>query len=150
MHQQHVYCLIITWVFAKTWLLISCDIDFYAIYTYERMCMLYNSTGELFNEQPAFIIVLVNCLMSSLPRISVIWAVTRESLSSRFLIWSYQNQPAQLQRLARIVKFRLEQLSNKRKTADQSAQAGLHICCSQTPKDRFSPFNALMIMKVVR
>ena len=36
-----------------------------------------------------------------------IWASTRENLSSGFPIRSYQNQPAALQRLAKIVKFRL-------------------------------------------
>ena len=32
MHQQHLYCLINTWVLpVKTWLLIACDTAFYAI-----------------------------------------------------------------------------------------------------------------------
>ena len=34
------------------------------------------------------------------------WASTRENLSSRFPKWSYPNQPAQLQRLPRKLKFR--------------------------------------------
>ena len=59
------------------------------------------------------IIVLVNCLMSGVPRINVIWAATGENLSSKLLIRSYQNLPARLQRLAGIVKFSLEQFSNK-------------------------------------
>ena len=37
-----------------------------------------------------------------------IWVLTPENLSSGFLIMPYQNQLAQLQRLARIVKLRLE------------------------------------------
>ena len=49
-------------------------------------------------------------LKSSLIRDSIILASRRQDLSSGIPIRSYQIQPAQLQRLARIVKFRLKQV----------------------------------------
>ena len=39
----------------------------------------------------------------------IIWALSRENLSLGFPIKQYSNQPAQLQRLARNLKFRLYQ-----------------------------------------
>ena len=64
----------------------------------------------------------------------------RESLSFGFLTWSYPNQSAQLHRIARQVKFLLEAslviLSNIN-IVWAAAQAGLVLCCSQTPKTGF-------------
>ena len=53
--------------------------------------------------QDVFILVLV---FNYIP----IWAMMQERLSSGFLIRLYQKQPAQLQRLARIVKILMEQV----------------------------------------
>ena len=36
------------------------------------------------------------------------WAVTRENLALGFSIRSYENKPAQLKRLARLVQFHFE------------------------------------------
>ena len=76
-------------------------------------------------------------------------ASTRENSSLRFPTRSDPNQPAQLHRLARIVKFVLAAsfdmiFSMKLMTKVTllirlcHALAGLCICCSQTPEDRFS------------
>ena len=74
------------------------------------------------------------------------WDVTGENLSSGFQTKWDLNQPAQLQRLARKLKFRLLQVwmwcfpkSEKRRRWSDcvDAQAGLRPC-SQTSEDRFS------------
>ena len=71
-----------------------------------------------------------------------IWALTRQNLSLGFPTKWDSNQPAQLQRLARKLKFcPLASpdmiLSNKQKTKTliglRYTQAGLHLCCSQPP-----------------
>ena len=42
--------------------------------------------------------------------INYIWALTQEDLSLGLPIRPYENQPAQLQRLARVVEFHLQQV----------------------------------------
>ena len=64
------------------------------------------------------------------------------------------NQPVQQQRQPRKIKISLVATSSKsrydtlqypnNKGADQTAQAGLHFCCSQTPEDRFSRVEVLV------
>ena len=62
-----------------------------------------------------------------------------------------QNQPPQLQRLARKLKFRMLQVyiwnfpisEQQRRWSDcADAQAGLRLCCSQNSEDRFSRVEA--------
>ena len=71
------------------------------------------------------------------------WASSRQNLSSRYSTKRDSNQSAQLQRLARKLKFRLWQawiwyLSKSEKQRRWSdcayAQAGLRLCCSQHPE----------------
>ena len=60
-----------------------------------------------------------------------IWAPTRETLSSGFLTKSDSNQPAQLQRLARKLKFRFgcdTFQKAKNKGADQTARMRRLVC----------------------
>ena len=68
----------------------------------------------------------------------IIWASTRENLSSGVSKKRDSNQSTQLQRLARKLKFRSKQVNIL------YAQAGLRLCCSQTSEDRFSRVEAHM------
>ena len=75
----------------------------------------------------------------------IIWASSRQNLSSGYPTKRDSNQSPKLQRLARKLKFHSWQVSldmllfKKRKT---KAQTGLRLCCSQTPWDSFSRIEA--------
>ena len=64
----------------------------------------------------------------------IIWASTRENLSSGFLTESDSNQPVQLQRLAKIMKFALKEIDyytvqkTNNKGADQTSQMRRLVC----------------------
>ena len=75
------------------------------------------------------------------------WASPRQNLSSGLPTRWDSHQAPQLHLLARKLKFRLQQvwilyfpISEKRRrwSVCADAQVGLHLCCSQTPEDRFS------------
>ena len=74
------------------------------------------------------------------------------NLSSGFPTKRDSNQSPQLQRLARKSKFACSKFRDgtfqnaNYNGADQSAQAGLRLCCLQTTKDRFSRVEAHMIV----
>ena len=54
---------------------------------------------------------LTLCIPMDFPKYTdTIWALLRQNLSSGFSIRLYQNQPAQLQRLAMKLKFRLKKV----------------------------------------
>ena len=61
------------------------------------------------------------------------------------------NQSPQLQRLARNCSKSLYDTFQKASNigADQSAQASLCLCCSQTPEDRFSSFEAYIYLSIL-
>ena len=82
------------------------------------------------------------------------WASSRENLSSGFPTKRVSNRSPQLQRLARKLKFYLirgkiwyfpKREQQRRRSDCADAQAGLRLCCSQTPEDRFSCFAAQLV-----
>ena len=85
------------------------------------------------------------------PLSTVIWASLRQKMSSGFLWKRDSNQSPQKQRLAitswsKFIYGTFQKAKNK--DTDQSArnvQAGLHLCCSQSPEDRFSCVEANMM-----
>ena len=77
----------------------------------------------------------------------VIWASSQEKLSSGCPTKWVSNHAPQLQRLASELKFRVLQVyilyfsksEQQRRWSDcADAQAGLRLCCTQTPEDRLS------------
>ena len=96
----------------------------------------------------------ISCWVDAFTFQPIKWAPTRENLSSGFPTKWDSNQPAQLKRLARKLKFRLYQariwyftISEKQgRWSDCAyAQAGLRLCCSQTTEGRFSRGEAQII-----
>ena len=83
------------------------------------------------------------------------WASSRQYLSSGFPTKRDSNQSPQLQRLARTLKFRLKQVEiwylpvseeQRRWSVCADAQAGLRLCCWQTPEDRFCHDEAQIVI----
>ena len=81
---------------------------------------------------------------------NIIWASSQENLSSGFQAKPVSNQPPQLQWLARKLKFHLYQVyiryfpkseKQRRWSVFADAQAGLRLCCLQTPEDRYITLN---------
>ena len=83
-----------------------------------------------FQSSPRLPFIAISWHRSLVLAIMIMWAAMQENLSSRFPTRSYPNQPAQLQRLARISKISLVAsfdiiLSNKGITKTQTR---LHVC----------------------
>ena len=78
--------------------------------------------------------------------VSIKWATSRENVSSGIFDHVHSNQPAQLQKLARILKLWIKQvyisyyLSSEQKCWSDcaDAQADLRLCCSHIAQDTFS------------
>ena len=88
-------------------------------------------------------------LFNELAGLSYIWASSRQNLSSGLPTKRVLNQPLQLQGLVRILIFCLMILYSKQIKALISlhAQAGMRICCSQSPEDRFSRIKAHILFR---
>ena len=79
----------------------------------------------------------------------IIWASSRENLSLGFPTKRVSNRSPQLQRLARKSEISpvasLHMVLSKQGITKADAQADLHLCCSQTPEDRFCHVKAHII-----